>query len=127
VLGHVALLLAYAVAALPLTHALAVVAPLVLLGTFYASTDGMLAAVAGHLVGPEVRASGIACAQTVVVLARFAASAGFGVLWFTQGPRTALLLVAGVLLTTIPVALVLLRGTERAGVRRTRAAAQGEP
>lgn len=124
VLGHVALLLAYAVATLPLTQAGAVLVPLVLLGAFYASTDGMLAAVAGHLVGSGVRASGIACAQTVVVLARFGASAGFGVLWFTQGPRTALLMAAGVLLLMIPVALRLLTGMDRAVAGLGRDAAQ---
>lgn len=114
VLGHLALLLTYLSAALPLTGTaptgtIAVLLSLVLLGTFYASTDGMMAAVAGRLVGPEVRASGIASAQTVVVLARLAASTGFGVLWYAVGPHRALLVVAGVLLVVIPFALAIAR------------------
>ena len=50
----------------------------VLLGAFYAATDGVLSAVAGQQVPERLRASGIASAQTVVALTRMVASAGFG-------------------------------------------------
>lgn len=104
IIGHLALLLSYATAALPVGGVVAVVVPLALLGAFYASTDGVLAAVAGRLAAPEARASGIACAQTVVALARLVASTAFGLLWFAVGPQQALLTVAALLLVVIPVA-----------------------
>ncbi|MRK00818.1 MULTISPECIES: MFS transporter [Aeromicrobium] len=107
--GHVALILTYVCAALPLGGLAVVILPLLLLGTFYAATDGVLAAVAGRLAAPEVRASGIACAQTVVALARLVASTGFGLLWFTMGPHRALLTVAGLLLVVVVVAYVWVR------------------
>jgi hypothetical protein len=57
------------------------------------------------------RGTGLAAAQTVVVLARFASSVGFGVLWALVGPRTALLLAAATLTCAVPAAALLLRGT----------------
>lgn len=113
VAGHVALLLAYLCAALPVDGVVVAIVPLVLLGLFYASTDGMLAAIAGHLAAPQVRASAIASAQTVVAVARLAASSVFGLLWFTQGPHRALLIVAGVLLLAIPVVYTLVGHLDR--------------
>ena len=59
---------------------------LLLLGSFYAATDGVLAALATQSVPEESRASGIAAAQTVVALARFGCSVGFGLLWQLTGP-----------------------------------------
>lgn len=103
--GHLALLGAYACAALPPAGAASTIGTLLLLGTFYAATDGMIAAVAGRLVGPTVRASGIASAQTVVALGRLVSSMGFGLLWYAVGPRAALLVVGAGLLLVLPVAM----------------------
>ncbi len=105
VLGHVALVAAYACAALPPAGVVSTVTTLLLLGGFYAATDGVIAAVAGRLVGPTVRASGIATAQTVVAIGRLVSSMGFGVLWFTLGPRVALLVVGVALLIALPASL----------------------
>jgi len=118
VLGHVALLTAYVAAAAPLPPATGTLAALALLGLFYAATDGVLAAIAGGVVAPAVRASGIASAQTVVALARMASSAGFGLLWFWVGPGTALLVVAGTLAVVVVPALVVLAPLDRAGATR---------
>ena len=107
--GHAALLASYAAVAFSWNIAASTVIALLLLGTFYAATDGVIAALAGRLVPPNVRASGIASAQTVVALARMASSAGFGVLWFLFGPQAALLLVAGTLLVALPFALSAVR------------------
>lgn len=111
--GHVALLLTYLCAALPIGGVAAVIVPLMLLGAFYASTDGVLAAIAGHLASAGSRASTIACAQTVVVAARFAASTMFGLLWFAVGPQRALLVVAAILVVVIPLTCLLARDLER--------------
>nr|WP_246200939.1 MFS transporter [Agromyces allii] len=110
--GQIALLCAYVLAALPVAGVGAVAASagcLLLLGLFYASTDGILAALASAFVPLEARASGIAAAQTVVAATRFAAAAGFGLLWFAVGSSAALVVAASALAVVIPVAAILLR------------------
>jgi MFS family permease len=101
VVGHVALAGAYLCAVLPTSTLAAAVGTLALLGTFYAATDGVTAAIAGRLVPVQARASGIAAAQTVVALARMLASAGFGVLWLLLGPVPAMATVAALLAVVI--------------------------
>jgi hypothetical protein len=87
----------------------ATAAALVLLGVFYAATDGVLAAVSGQLVPAHVRTSGIATAQTAVAVARLVASTGFGLLWYGIGSRDAMLCVCAALLGAIPVGYAVLR------------------
>lgn len=111
--GHVALLTAYVWAAGPAGPLAAVLGTLFLLGVFYAATDGITAALAGRLVAPEVRASGIAAAQTVVAIARMVSSAGFGLLWFAVGPGSALLLVAVLLAGAVVLAAIRLAPLDR--------------
>ncbi len=113
VLGHGALVAAYLAAAAPGNGVAGTVGALLLLGTFYAATDGVTAALASRLVEPSLRASGIAAAQTTVAVARMASSAGFGLLWFAVGPQTALLSVAAALLAVLPVALTMLSRLDR--------------
>jgi len=109
--GHVALAAGYLVAALPIGGASTVVV-LLLVGTFYAATDGVLPALVSRLVSPEAKGSGIAAAQTVVALARFVSAISFGGLWVLIGPGSALMLVAGLLVAALPVAWLLLRRSE---------------
>jgi MFS family permease len=113
VAGHGALLACYLLAALPAGGAGLTVVVLLLLGVFYAATDGVLPALISRLVPGEARGSGIAAAQTVVALARFASSVLFGLMWSLQGPARSLLLFAAVLAAAIPVAAWLLRGISR--------------
>jgi MFS family permease len=110
IIGHLALLATYVCAALPVTGAPVAILCLALLGTFYAATDGILAALAAQCTPTEARASGIAAAQTVVSLTRLVASTGFGFLWFTLGREGALIVAAAALVVVIPVVAVLLRG-----------------
>ncbi|WP_433083964.1 MFS transporter [Dactylosporangium sp. CA-052675] len=112
--GHVALLLVYLFAAGPFTGLPATIVVLALIGTYYAATDGVLPALVTPLVDPQARGSGIAAAQTVVVLARFASSLAFGSLWLLLGSSHALYLVAGLLTVTLAVAVWLLRGAAAA-------------
>jgi MFS family permease len=107
--GHVALLVAYLAAGGLVSGPAATVTCLLLLGVYYAATDGVLAAVTGQLVAPSVRASGIATTQTVVAAARFVSSLGFGLLWVLIGPSAALLMVSAGLVVAAPVAWWLLR------------------
>jgi MFS family permease len=114
ILGHIALLAAYVCAALPATGWQLTVACLVLLGTFYAATDGILAALASQATSLETRASGIAAAQTAVAGARLLASVGFGFLWYSIGREGAMVIVAVALAVLIPVTAVILRDLLRA-------------
>lgn len=108
--GHLLLVGGYLAAAGPGRGLLTTVACLLLLGAFYAATDGVLAALTASLVPPSVRAVGIATTQTVVAVARFASSVLFGLLWTTLGRGPAVYAYAVLLLLTVPVAWWLLRG-----------------
>lgn len=114
VIGHTALLAAYLTAALPATGAAITVLCLLLLGAFYAATDGILAALAAESTPEASRASGIAAAQTVVAVCRLLASTGFGFLWYFAGRGPAVLAVAVALAVVVPVAAWLLRDALRA-------------
>jgi MFS family permease len=110
-IGHVALLGVYALTASGVGGggAWSVVVVLLLLGSFYAATDGVLAALTTQSVPEESRASGIAAAQTVVALSRFACSLGFGLLWQLIGRETALWVMAVALVIGLAAAAVVLR------------------
>ncbi|MGW0393459.1 MFS transporter [Streptomyces sp. NPDC003042] len=99
--GHAALLGAYAVLLAPVAWP-TVVAVLVLLGIFYACTDGVLMALAGPVLPAHGRASGLAVLQTGQALARLVGAAGFGAAWtyWGQGPAlwAAALALAGSLI-----------------------------
>jgi MFS family permease len=116
VVGHLALACAYLCAASPLGGAFGVVATLLLLGAFYAATDGVIAALAGRMVDVRARTSGIAAAQTVVALARMVSTACFGVLWVTVGPSAALVAIAGLLVVGVLVGLTQARRLDLAVV-----------
>lgn len=116
VAGHLALLAAYLLAALPTGGPWVTGGVLLALGVCYAATDGVLPALVSRLVGPSALGTGIAAAQTTVAVARFAASALFGLLWSVQGPGRSLLIFAGLLAGAVPVAGWLLRGLDRAAV-----------
>ena len=117
--GYVLLLACYAVAGFHLGGMFGVVAVLLMLGTFYAATDGVLAALASQLVPAASRASGISAAQTVVAAARFGASVAFGVMWQFSGLTTAMVVMSIGLLVAIPAAAWLLRIREHSTLNST--------
>jgi MFS family permease len=108
--GHAALLACYLLAAMPFAGIGPTLGCLVLLGIFYAATDGVLAALAGQLTPVERLATGIGAAQTVVAVSRMAASAGFGVLWFAVGPTTAMVAVGCLLAVAVAASPFILHG-----------------
>lgn len=110
IIGHVALLACYLLAAAPIGGFGPTVACLVLLGAFYAATDGVLSALASQLTPPDKLATGLGAAQTVVALSRMAASVGFGVLWFALGPAVAMVVVATCLAAGVVASWYILRG-----------------
>lgn len=98
IFGHAPLLLAYLVA---LGGAAAwpwnAVAAVVLLGAYYASSDGVLAGLASGLLPTATRAVGLAWVATGVSVARLCASILFGLLWTRAGDLTAVLTFAAAL------------------------------
>jgi MFS family permease len=111
--GHLALLICYLCAAGPYSGPVLSIGCLVMLGTYYASTDGILAALAGRIVEPSVRTSSIATAQTFVALAGFASSLVVGALWNQIGLQDAIRWFGVVLLLLVPIAALVMRGTNR--------------
>jgi MFS family permease len=111
--GHLALIAAYLCAGGPAGGPALTIACLLLLGTYYAATDGQLAAMTSRLFDGSSRGSAIAAAQTAQALARFASSLMFGALWSLAGQTTAIVAVAVVLTVAVPGAWLLLRGVER--------------
>jgi MFS family permease len=106
--GYGLLLATYAVLVLPIAGGWALVAmTLLLLGGYYAATDGVLMALGSTVVPEEVRGTGLALLGTVTSLARLVASLLFGLLWTVWGIDTALacfgvaLVAAGALAATI--------------------------
>jgi MFS family permease len=117
-IGHLILLGVYALTASNVVGGVwSVVLVLLLLGGFYAATDGVLAALATQSVPEESRASGIAAAQTVVALSRFACSLGFGLLWQLTGRESALWVMAAALAFGLVAAALLLRPLLTSNVR----------
>ncbi|EMF01751.1 MFS transporter [Streptomyces mobaraensis NBRC 13819 = DSM 40847] len=93
--GHLALLGAYVLLVTPLGDSSALAGVVLLLhGSFYAATDGVLAAATADAVPEAVRGSGLAVVQTGQAGARFVCSIAFGAAWTAWGDRTALGLAA---------------------------------
>ncbi|MFD5437990.1 MFS transporter [Kitasatospora sp. NPDC127067] len=107
--GHGVLLLAYGLLLSPLRGLPAVLCVLVLHGTFYAATDGVLAAAAADAVPAEQRGAGLALVGTGQALARFACSLLFGALWGVVGGPAALGWSAGALALCVLGAAAVLR------------------
>ncbi|MFE1924941.1 MFS transporter [Streptomyces asoensis] len=107
--GHGVLLLGYGLVLSPWHGAPAVVAVLVLHGTFYAATDGVLAAATAAAVPARHQGAGQALVGTGQALARFACSLAFGAAWGLWGGRTALAVTAGALAVSAVVAAFVLR------------------
>lgn len=108
VAGHVALLGAYLMLLGPVHGVLLVVLTLLLHGTFYAATDGVLSAHAATLVPATLRGSGLATVQTGQALARFASAVLFGLIltWVTTGSAV-LLGVAALAIALLAVGFVV--------------------
>ncbi|MFE3882381.1 MFS transporter [Streptomyces lydicus] len=108
--GHLALLGAYGLLLVPSAGGAALVcAVLVLHGSFYAATDGVLAAATADAVPGDARGSGLAVVQTGQTAARFVCSLAFGAAWTAWGDRTAVLTAVIGLALAAAVSAFLLR------------------
>ncbi|MEV8455871.1 MFS transporter [Streptomyces sp. NPDC052095] len=114
--GHLALLGVYATLLAPVggPAPLLLVPVLALLGVFYATTDGVLMALAGPVLPADGRAGGLAVLQTGQALARMLAAAGFGAAWTLWGPGPALRAAVSVLLVALVGGWALLPRTPSA-------------
>ncbi|WP_405718778.1 MFS transporter [Streptomyces sp. NBC_01537] len=111
--GHGVLLLGYGLMLAPTPGGPAVIAVLVLVlhGTFYAATDGVLAAATAGAVPAEHQGAGQALVGTGQALGRFACSLAFGAAWSLWGGRSALAVTAVALAVSAVVAAFVLRTT----------------
>ncbi|MFJ4481034.1 MFS transporter [Streptomyces longwoodensis] len=106
--GHGVLLLAYAVVLSPWHGAPAVAAVLLLHGTFYAATDGVLAAATAAAVPTRHQGAGQALVGTGQALARFVCSLAFGAAWSLWGGQRALAVTAaGLAVAAVAVSFLL--------------------
>jgi MFS family permease len=108
--GHLLVLATYALVASAVPVPVAVVGTLVLMGCFYAATDGVLSAMVAPTLPDAVRTSGLALAQTVVALAALVSSVMFGVLLHYLGTGFALTLMATGLVAAVMVGVRVLPG-----------------
>ncbi|MEU7842031.1 MFS transporter [Micromonospora sp. NPDC049114] len=103
--GYVALGATYLLLSGPAHGWPALALTLALYGAFYAATDGVLIALAGPVLPPRLRTTGIALVQTGQALAYLVSSVLFGLAWQAWGPQTAVrvaaVAVVGVLVGTV--------------------------
>lgn len=83
---------------------------LLLLGAYYAATDGVLMAIAGILCPPWLRGSGMAVLTSATGIGRMMAALAFGATWTLVPTAAALSLFIGALAIGIVAAALLLRG-----------------
>ena len=86
---------------------------LLLLGLYYAATDGVLSALASAMLPEQWRTTGLAILTTGTGLARLLASLGYGALWTYLGPNQALIVFLMGLSITVILAWIFLHGVER--------------
>jgi MFS family permease len=109
--GYAVLLAVYGLLLAPGAGTLSLIVVLGLLGTYYAATDGVLAAMGSARIPEELRGSGLALLGTFTSLARLFASIIFGALWTLAGVQVAIAAFAAGLV----VALALVLRTTRLG------------
>jgi len=102
--GYVLLLCVYGALLAPIDGPLLVALALALMGTYYAATDGVLAAFGSAIVPAAVRGSGLALLNTTTGVAKLLSSIAFGALWTLTSTRTALVVFGAALLVAIGLA-----------------------
>jgi MFS family permease len=108
--GYTALLLVYLLLFGPVGGWPLLVAALALYGLYYASTDGVLMALAGPVLPPALRTTGIALIQTGQALSYLVSSVLFGLAWMAWGPSNASRIAAAAVAVALLAVALLLRG-----------------
>ena len=113
VAGFVPLLMAYCLLLVPSFGVFQLGICLLLIGAYYAATDGVLMALASSTVPEHLRGSGLALLVTATSLAKLVASVIFGALWTAFDARTAVIAFAVALAVTLCVAATALAMNQR--------------
>lgn len=106
--GYLVLAVVYGLLLGPIGGLPLLIACLVLHGTYYAATDGILAAVGSSVLPDHLRSSGLALLMTGQSLGRLCASIAFGALWTISGPELALA-VASIALAGVGLVVLMWR------------------
>jgi MFS family permease len=109
--GYLLLLAVYCLLIAPSLGIAGLCLTLVLLGTYYAATDGVRMALASAWVPKEIRGSGLAALGTAVSGARLLASVIFGAVWTIMSSEIALTCFAVGLVAALFAAAIALRPT----------------
>lgn len=88
--GYALLLCVYGALLAPIDGPLLVAIALVLMGAFYAATDGVLAAFGSAIVPQSVRGSGLALLNTITGVSKLLSSIAFGAIWTLTSTDTAI-------------------------------------
>jgi MFS family permease len=110
--GYGALLAAYGVALIPGAGATGIAIFVVFLGMYYAATDGVLMAIVGSILPPELCTTGLGMLTTVISIARLLSSVAAGFLWMYSGSSAALCTFAVALLASMAAGFFQLRRQE---------------
>ena len=107
--GHAFLLVVYLLLWTGSTSTPVVFGILALLGLFYASTDGVLPALASGVIPAERRSGGLAILATAIALAKMLSAMGFGLIWHRYGADRAVLIAATGLMVTVCLVIFMSR------------------
>ena len=107
--GYIALIAVYLLLYGPVGGWPLLVLTLALYGGFYAATDGVLMALAGPVLPPELRTTGIALVQTGQALAYAVSSVLFGLGWQHWGPAESSRIAAVGAVVAVAGTIALLR------------------
>jgi MFS family permease len=102
--GYALLLCVYGALLAPLAGPLLVGLALALMGTYYAATDGVLAAFGSAIVPDAVRGSGLALLNTTTGVAKLLSSIAFGALWTLTSTNTAIIVFGAALVLAMGLA-----------------------
>jgi MFS family permease len=102
--GYALLLAVYGALVAPIGGPLLVALALTLMGTYYAATDGVLAAFGSAIVPDAVRGSGLALLNTTTGVMKLLSSIAFGALWTLTSTNTAITVFGAALLLAMGLA-----------------------
>jgi len=103
-LGYGLLAGAYGILLVPQVNYLIAVLMLILLGSYYAATDGVFMAMASRVLPTHLRTTGLALLTTGTGLARLLASTLYGIVWSWFGAERALMIFIGGLVAVLLLA-----------------------
>jgi MFS family permease len=105
--GHAALIILYACLLAAMPGGWLVAFTVILLGLYYAATDGVLMALGSQLLSGEVRTTGLAVLTTGHASSRLVSSIVFGALWQQAGLRSTMTVFIVGLVLAIAAVLVM--------------------